>query len=53
MNVCDTAAIAPVKRINVYAGRDGWYYEVWIASRLVVFGRSSTHERAAREARLA
>jgi hypothetical protein len=52
MNIGDIPAIAPVKRISVYAGRDGWYYEVWIASRLVVFGRASTHERAAREAHL-
>lgn len=53
MSIGDIPAIAPVKRINVYAGRDGWFYEVWIATRLVVFGWSSTHERAAREAHLA
>jgi len=53
MNIGDIPAIAPVKRISVYAGRDGWYYEVWIDSRLVVFGRSSTRERAAQEAHLA
>jgi hypothetical protein len=50
MVIGELPAIAPVKRISVYAGRDGWYYEVWIALRLVVFGCSSTRERAAQEA---
>ena len=42
-----------MKRINVYAGRDGWYYEVWVASRLVVLGWCATRERAAAEALVA
>jgi hypothetical protein len=38
---------------RIYAGRGGWFYEVWIASRLVVFGWSATRERAEREAQYA
>jgi len=36
--------------IRIYPGRDGWFYEVWIASRLVIFGWSETRERAERRA---
>jgi hypothetical protein len=32
--------------IRVYPGRDGWFYEVWIASRLVIFGWCATRDRA-------
>ena len=39
-----------MKNVNVYAGRNGWFYEVWVASRLVVLGWCPTRERAAREA---
>ena len=39
-----------MKNVNIYAGRDGWFYEVWIASRLVVLGWCPTRERANREA---
>lgn len=42
-----------MKNINVYAAADGWFYEVWIASRLVVLGWCATRERATREACLA
>jgi hypothetical protein len=38
--------------ISVYPGRDGWYFEVWIASRLVVFGWCATREHAEQEAAL-
>ena len=42
-----------MKSINVYAGRDGWYYEIWIASRLVILGWCEDRERAERKAVLA
>jgi hypothetical protein len=32
--------------IRIYPGRDGWFYEVWIASRLVLFGWCQSRERA-------
>ncbi len=32
--------------IRIYPGRDGWFYEVWLASRLVVFGWCATRDRA-------
>ena len=32
--------------IRIYAGRDGWFYEVWIAPRIVVFGWCASRERA-------
>ena len=35
---------------RVYSGRDGWFYEVWTASRLIVFGWCATRERAELEA---
>jgi hypothetical protein len=35
---------------NIYAGRGGWFYEVWIASRIVVFGWCASRERAQWEA---
>lgn len=41
-----------MKSINIYAGSNGWLYEVWIASRLVVLGWCATRERAAQEAAL-
>jgi hypothetical protein len=39
-----------MKSINVYAGRQGWFYEIWVASRLVVFGWCEDQERAWRAA---
>ena len=39
--------------IRIYAGREGWFYEVWITSRLVVFGWCQSRERAECEAALA
>jgi len=36
--------------IRIYPGRGGWFYEVWIASRVVVFGWCPTRERAAAQA---
>jgi hypothetical protein len=40
-----------MKSISVYAGSKGWFYEVRIASRLVVFGWCAERtERAAGEA---
>ena len=38
---------------RIYVGGQGWFYEVWIASRLVVFGWCATRERAEHEARYA
>jgi hypothetical protein len=35
-----------MKSINVYAGSEGWFYEIWISSRLVVFGWCADQERA-------
>jgi hypothetical protein len=39
-----------MNHIHIYPGRDGWFYEVWIASRVVVFGWSPTRERAVAQA---
>ena len=39
--------------IRVYPGREGWFYEVWIASRLVVFGWCVSRENAESTAALA
>jgi len=36
--------------IRIYPGRDGWFYEVWIASRVVVVGWCASRERAASQA---
>jgi hypothetical protein len=41
-----------MKSINVYPGQQGWFYEVWLAERLLVFGWSRTQERAHMEASL-
>lgn len=35
-----------MRSINIYPGRDGWFYEVWMAQRIVVFGWSRTRDRA-------
>ena len=35
-----------MKSVNVYAGSEGWFYEIWISSRLVVFGWCAEQERA-------
>jgi len=32
--------------IRIYPGRDGWFYEVWISARLVLFGWCQSRERA-------
>jgi hypothetical protein len=42
-----------MKSINIYPGRDGWFYEVWAAERVIVLGWSRTHERARIEAAIA
>jgi hypothetical protein len=42
-----------MKSINVYAGDQGWFYEIWVSSRLVVFGWCEDQERAQRAAHLA
>ena len=39
-----------MRKTNIYAGRNGWFYEIWIAERLVVVGWCATRERAALEA---
>jgi hypothetical protein len=40
-----------MKSVNVYAGsQGGWFYEIWISSRLVVFGWCEDQERAQRAA---
>jgi hypothetical protein len=39
-----------MNRISIYPGRDGWFYEVWTASRIVVFGWCASRERAVSEA---
>ena len=36
--------------IRIYPGRSGWFYEVWIASRLVILGWAQSRERAERYA---
>ena len=33
--------------IRIYPGRGGWFYEVWIAPRVVVSGWCASRERAA------
>jgi hypothetical protein len=42
-----------MKSINVYAGSEGWFYEIWVSSRLVVFGWCEDRERAQRAASVA
>lgn len=42
-----------MKSVNIYAASGGWLYEVWIASRIVVFGWCATRERAEHEASFA
>jgi hypothetical protein len=37
---------ALMNSIRIYPGREGWFYEVWIASRLVIFGWAPSRERA-------
>jgi hypothetical protein len=39
-----------MKSIHIYPGRDGWFYEVWTAERLIVVGWSRSRERAHIEA---
>jgi hypothetical protein len=39
-----------MNNIRIYPARGGWIYEVWNASRIVVFGWCATRERAATEA---
>jgi hypothetical protein len=38
--------------IKLHAGQNGWFYEVWIASRPVVVGWCATRERALQQAEL-
>jgi hypothetical protein len=35
-----------MKTIRIYPGGGGWFYEVWTASRVVIFGWCATRERA-------
>ena len=42
-----------MKTINIYAGSRGWFYEIWVSSRLVVFGWCEDKERAQRAASVA
>jgi hypothetical protein len=35
-----------MRSIHIYPGRDGWFYEVRLARRVVVFGWSRTHDGA-------
>jgi hypothetical protein len=42
-----------MKTVNVYAGSQGWFYEIWISSRLVVFGWSADRDRAHHAAEMA
>jgi hypothetical protein len=39
-----------MKSISVYPGSQGWFYEIWVSSRLVVFGWCADQERAERAA---
>jgi hypothetical protein len=39
--------------IRIYASGGGWFYEVWNASRLVVFGWCESRESAESSAALA
>jgi hypothetical protein len=39
-----------MKSVNIYPGRDGWFYEVWMADRVLVVGWSRTRDRAETEA---
>jgi hypothetical protein len=39
--------------INIYPGRDGWFYEVRAGERVIVIGWSRTRDRAAIEAAMA
>jgi hypothetical protein len=42
-----------MKSISIYAGNQGWFYEIWISSRLVVFGWCADRDRAQHAARTA
>lgn len=42
-----------MKSINIYAGSQGWFYEIWCSSRLVVFGWCEDRERAQHAAEMA
>lgn len=41
-----TARGEMMKCVNVYAGNQGWFYEIWVLSRLVEFGWCEDRERA-------
>ena len=43
-------AESEMNSIRIYPGRDGWFYEVWFDSRIVVFGWCASRERAASQA---
>lgn len=42
-----------MKFINIYAGADGWFYEVWAAGRVLVIGWARSRDRAETEAAIA
>jgi hypothetical protein len=42
-----------MKSINIYAGADGWFYEVWAAGRVLVIGWARSRDRAETEAAIA
>ena len=42
-----------MKSINIYPGRDGWFYEVRTGDRVIVLGWSRTRDRAEIEAAIA
>ena len=42
-----------MRTVHIYAGTKGWFYEVWIASRVIVLGWSATREHAEVDAALA
>ena len=51
---------APVLSVNedmsktvIYRAERGWFWQLWIDARLVIFGWAETHEKAQLNARMA
>ena len=45
--------IENMRQTVVYRAERGWFWELWIDTRLVIFGWSETRERAQSNARMA
>ena len=48
-----SSVITNMRRTNVYRTSRGWFWELWIGTRLAVFGWAETEERAQMNARMA